>query len=86
VAIQVPLAGSYNSALARMPILGPNPPATSTIPLGNKVAVCCSRPVFRLPVVAQVPLAESYNSALAEALKGPPPAIRTIPSGSKVAV
>ena len=38
VAVQVPLAGSYSSALVRGPLL-PTPPATSTMPLGSKVAV-----------------------------------------------
>ena len=38
VGVQVPLGGSYNSALARGAVT-PNPPATSTIPLGSKVAV-----------------------------------------------
>src|SRR5271154_5924172 len=32
---KVPLDGIYNSALV------PAPPATSTLPLGNNVAVCC---------------------------------------------
>ena len=38
VAVQVPLAGSYSSALLRSPLLF-SPPATSTLPLGSKVAV-----------------------------------------------
>jgi hypothetical protein len=37
VTVQVPLAGSYSSALA--PPLAPFPPATSTVPLASKVAV-----------------------------------------------
>ena len=41
------------------------PPATSTLPLGSKVAVCSERAVLRLPVAVQVPLAGSYSSALA---------------------
>ena len=39
VGVQVLVAGSYNSALARVPLAAGNPPATSTIPLGSKVAV-----------------------------------------------
>ena len=35
------------------------PPATSTMPLGSKVAVCKSRAVLRVPVAVQVPLAGS---------------------------
>ena len=38
MALQVPLAGSYSSALLRMPPL--YPAATSTLPLGSNVAVC----------------------------------------------
>jgi len=54
VAVQVPLPGSYSSAL---PLLLPpwmNPPATRTLPLGSKVAVCEARAVLRLPVTLQV--------------------------------
>ena len=39
VAVQVPLAGSYSSALAER-AAAITPPATSTLPLGSKVAVC----------------------------------------------
>ena len=43
VAVNVPALGSYSSALARAltkePSLLSNPPAVSTFPLGNKVAV-----------------------------------------------
>ena len=88
MAAQVPLAGSYSSALAKaLPSLS-DPPATSTIPLDSKVAVCRERAVLRPPVPVQAPLAGSYSSALAEALKllSPPPATSTIPPGSKVAV
>jgi hypothetical protein len=87
VGIQVPLVGSNSSALASSP-LTPNPPATSTIPLGSSVAVCEVRAVLRLPVGVQVPLAGSYSSALAETLTllSNPPATSTIPLGSKVAV
>ena len=63
VNVQVPVAGSYNSALARLP-LPKLPPATSTLPLASNVAVCRKRPVLRLPVDVQLPLAGSYSSAL----------------------
>jgi hypothetical protein len=87
VGIQVPLAGSYSSALADTLILLSNPPATNTIPLGSRVAVCWERAVLRLPVDIQVPLAESYSSALVRtALTPNPPAAKMIPFGSKVAV
>ena len=38
VAVQVPLAGSYSSALVKTTPV-PCPPATSTLPLGSNVAV-----------------------------------------------
>jgi hypothetical protein len=38
VTVQFPLAGSYNSALAKTPVL-PTPAATSVLPFGNNVAV-----------------------------------------------
>jgi hypothetical protein len=37
VGIQVPVVGSYNSALSREPLS--DPPATNTVPLGSNVAV-----------------------------------------------
>ena len=86
--VQIPLAGSYSSALAEGLKLLSSPPATRTMPLGSKVAVWFSRASLRLPVVVQLPLAGSYSSALAEGLKllSSPPATRTMPLGSKVAV
>src|SRR5437588_3497907 len=59
---------SYSSALAEGLLLLSRPPATSAMPLGNKVAVCLARAVLRLPVAAQVPLAGSNSSALVEAV------------------
>ncbi len=86
--VQVPLAGSYSSALAEAKPLLSNPPAINTTALGSKVAVCPARPVLRLPVTVQVPLAGSYSSAFAEALPSPsnPPVTRTIPLDSEVAL
>ena len=83
---QVPVAVSYSSALTELVPLLSNPPATSVVPLDNKVAVCPGRPVLRLPVATQVPLAESYSSALAEALPllSNPPATSGIPLNSKI--
>jgi hypothetical protein len=56
-------------------------PATSVIPLDNKVAVCPERPVLRLPVAVHVPVVGSYSSAVAEAvpLSSNPPATRNHP-------
>ena len=86
MALHVPLAGSYSSALVRKTPF--YPPATSTLPLGSNVAVCCRRAVLRLPVALHVPLAGSYSSALGEGLKllSSPPATSTLPLGSNVAV
>ena len=39
MAVQLPLAGSYSSALLRKPLTLSYPPATSTLPLGSNVAV-----------------------------------------------
>ena len=50
VTFQAPLAGSYSSAFAKAKPLESNPPATSVIPLDNKLAVSPERPVLRLPV------------------------------------
>src|SRR6185369_7799012 len=53
VAVQVAVAGSYNSALAtaepvtELPVI---PPATSTLPFGSNVAVCSVLPTFIDPV------------------------------------
>ena len=57
--LQVPLAGSYNSAIAED---DPDPPATSTMPLDSSVAVEWGLAI--LPVLLQVPLVGSYSSAL----------------------
>ena len=84
---QVPVAGSYSSALANSALLLP-PPATSTLPLGSKVAVSPSRAVPMLPVGVSAPVAGSNNSALAKVspLVSVPPATSTLPLGSREAV
>jgi hypothetical protein len=88
VAVQLPLAGSYNSALAiGLKKLGSTtPPATSTLPLGSNVAVWAKRALVRLPVALHIPLAGSYSSALVRELPLYPPATSTLPLGSNVAV
>src|SRR4029077_19469862 len=58
------------------------PPAISTLPSPSRVAVCCCRSVFMLPVTVQVPAAALHSSALI----APPPAASTSPLGSKVSV
>ncbi len=55
----------YSSALARSsPLSSYCPPATSTIPLSNNVAVCFSLATVMLPVAANVRAVGSYSSAL----------------------
>src|SRR6266478_7488966 len=55
VAVQAPVAGLYNSALDKAPLL--KPPAASTSPLESSVRANDSRPMVMLPVVVQVPVA-----------------------------
>ena len=55
VDIQVPVPGSYNSALAKpLPELS-HPPATKTLPFVSSVAVKLLRPILMLPVAVHVP-------------------------------
>src|SRR5215831_9359426 len=65
----------------------PRPAATSTLPLGNNVAVSSTRTVPISPVGDHVSVAGSYSSAL---FKTPalfsPPTTSTLPEGSNVAV
>src|SRR5580700_2143653 len=97
VGVQVPVAGSYNSALEYLNWLQQKPPelrppATSTSPLFSSVALCCSRAACIEPVCVHVPVAGLYSSALATSLQKSssqllkPPAASTWPSGSRVAV
>ncbi len=61
VGVQVPVAGLYSSALAKIghepSTQVPLPPATSTWPLGSSVAVWPKRAVVMLPVAVHVPAA-----------------------------
>src|SRR6266478_3447460 len=55
VDIQVPVPGSYNSALAKpLPELS-HLPATKTLPFVSSVAVKLLRPILMLPVAVHVP-------------------------------
>jgi hypothetical protein len=54
VAVHTPVAGSYSSALVKMPP-SPWPPATSTCRLGSNVAVCEERTLAMLPVTIHLP-------------------------------
>ena len=88
VATQVPVTGSYNSALERVP-LQLNPPAINTFPLGNIVAVCSPRLDVRSPVTgAKVVVAGSKSSEFEKVLEQTPaaPTTRTFPVGKRVAV
>src|SRR5262245_7399924 len=63
------------------------PPATSTLPLNNNVAVKNSRFTFMEPVVIHFPVAGSYSSAeLVTPAAVEPPATSTLPLDSSVAV
>ena len=56
VAVQIPVAGSYSSALAKTvkPSL-PKPPVTNTCPFNSNVAVWEKRAVTRSPVALHLP-------------------------------
>jgi len=56
VAVHIPVAGSYSSALAKTvnPSL-PTPPATNTCPFNSNVAVWEKRAVPRSPVALHLP-------------------------------
>ena len=75
---------------ARLPSAARQPPATSTWPEGNSVAVCQVRAVARLAVGLPLhsPVAGSYTSVLARDAKPGswPPAASTLPEGNSVAV
>src|SRR5277367_5703267 len=63
VGVNLPVAGSYSSALSRKSKKGVvgvggveyRPPAINTFPSGSSVAVWWKRPVLRLPVAVNVP-------------------------------
>jgi hypothetical protein len=55
----------YSSADVRASKLISPPPATSTVPFANSVAVCEDRTVVRLPVSEKFSVAGSNNSAAA---------------------
>jgi hypothetical protein len=62
VGVQVPVAGSYSSALLRTwTKLLSSPPATSTLPLGSNVAECSNRGVTRLPVAMKTPESAAHG-------------------------
>jgi hypothetical protein len=68
---------------------GSSPPATSTAPVGNRVAVCWSWCSDILPAGRNVPDAGSYSSAFCASPKpvpSAPPAMRTPPLGRAVEV
>jgi hypothetical protein len=81
VAVNVPAPGSYNSAVASSP-----PPAMSTFPLGNNVAVGRVLASVMLPADVNVPALGSYSSALVSRPPSSPPATSTHPLDSNVAV
>jgi hypothetical protein len=90
VALQVPLAGSYNSALVN-PLCPALPPTTRTRPSRSRVALWLPRAVESEPVVDHWPVTGSNSSAEARAVNPAwaavtPPATSTRPSASSRAV
>ncbi len=90
VLVQVPVAGSYSSALGSTPPV-PVPPTTRTLPFWSSVAVCPHRAVVSVSVPAQTPVAGENSSALfgragTAATRVTPPATSTWPVGRSVAV
>ena len=86
--LNLPVAGSYNSAEARAPE-PESPPAMSTRPPGKRVPVPNRRGVIIGPVGVNVPVAGSYKSADVASAEMASyfahPATRTLPSGSRMA-
>src|SRR3954447_17269578 len=64
VAVNVPVAGSYSSAVASASLRVLVPPAMRTLPSGRSVPVWYRRVADMLPVLLNVPVAGSYTSAL----------------------
>ena len=86
MAVQVPLAGSYSSALVR-DAADINPPATSTMPLGSKVAVCQRACGVEAARGRPGPTRRVVQFRAPEHCRCyQPPATSTMPLGSKVAV
>src|SRR5689334_10538618 len=80
---QIPVDGIYTSALSYAVPFPSCPPTTSTVPLGNNVAVWLLRAVIMLLVAIQDRVAGLYISALPSR---EPPAASTVPLGSNMAV
>src|SRR4051812_38957626 len=87
VALQAPLAGSNNSAVAKMLPKPASPPTTNTLPCGGGVAVWFSRGVRVVPVLLHDPVNGLKGAADPCGLPPPPePASRTLLSGSRGAI
>ena len=88
VAVHVPLAGSYSSALVSVAAGIVRSSCYQHFAVGQQRRRVPRRAVVRLPVALQVPLAGSYSSALLieSPLPSLPPATSTLPLGSNVAV
>jgi hypothetical protein len=79
VAVKVPVAGLYSSALARS-----KPPAMSTFPLDNRVAVCSDLATVMLPVATKTPCNTVVPVVPAELVA--PPAVPVVPEAALVSV
>src|SRR5437879_5483724 len=88
VAVHIPVAESYSSALVKN-VSPSRPPATSTCPFGSNVAVCTPRFLVMAPVAVHppIPVASPYTLPFrALTASSTPPATSTCPFGSNVAV
>ena len=91
VKLNVPLTGSYSSAVGMMIKLldcGPIPPTISTCSFGKRVAVWDCRPVVMEPVSVNWPVAGLKISAVAlgafSLFSSRPPVMRIVPSANGV--
>jgi len=67
IALNVPAAGSNNSAVAVGTAVESRPPVTSIFPVCNNVAVCNARAVAILPVEEKFPVVASKISVVLSA-------------------
>src|SRR3954447_16719958 len=85
VVVQADISGSYTSTL-EVPVPLKKPPATSTLPLGNNVAVWASLATWSDPAGCQLIEAGSNSSAVSSGASPAPPTTSTRPVDNRVAV
>ncbi len=84
VEVNIPVPGSYISALDWGDVNVAAPPVIRTVPFCSNVAVWKARDICKLPVRAKLCDVGSYSSALFCAPR--PPTMSTFPLGRRVAV